>query len=103
MAHPLEAPMSSCAALKVSEHSSVDEVAEVPFEDAHGFRLAVACPARVGVELLGAWLKAQLGHGHAVQDRVDAAVRAWVAAVAERVAVALSCSRGPQRGAAWTG
>ena len=69
------------------------------FEDAAGFALGVAAGAGVFVERLRARLAAQLGDGHAVQDRVDAAVAAGVVAVADRFAGSFGGRGGQRRGA----
>lgn len=54
--------------------------------------------ARLGVELLGARLAAELGDRHAVEDRVDPPVAAGVIAVADGLAGALGGGRGQRRG-----
>ena len=59
---------------------------EVAFEDAPRFAFGVTAGAGVGEDRLRAGLAAQLGDGHAVQDRVDASVPAGVEAVADRFA-----------------
>jgi len=76
--------------LEVSQHLSVDHVAEVAFEDAHRFLVGVAGVASVGVELAGSWLAAQLGDGHAVQGSADAPVAGWVVAVRDGLAAAFA-------------
>ena len=60
----------------------------------------VCPPARaLVVDALGAWLAAQLGDRHQVQDRVDASVAAGVVAVADRLAGPLGGRGGQRRGA----
>jgi hypothetical protein len=68
----------------------VDEVAEVAFQDAHGFVLGVSGRSGVVVDLAGSRFAAELGDGHAVETRLDASVAAAVEAVADGFAVALS-------------
>src|SRR5205823_8621366 len=82
--------------LQVADHAPVDDVGEVALKDSAGFSLGVSVRARVGVDALGAWLAAQLGDRHPVQDRVDAPVAAGVVAMADRLAGALG-GRGGQR------
>ena len=82
--------------LEVADHAPVDDVGEVALEDSAGFLLGVPAGARVSLDALGAWLAAQLGDRHPVQDRVDAPVAAGVVAVADRLAGPLG-GRGGQR------
>jgi hypothetical protein len=62
--------------LEVADHLPVDDVAQVPFEDAHGFLLGVAAGAGVVEDLASPWLASELGHRQAVQAGVDAPVPA---------------------------
>ena len=75
------------------------DVREVSLEDPAGLLLGVlSVGARVGVDLLGAWLAAQLRDGHPVKDRVDAAVAAGVVAVADGLAGPFGGRGGQRRG-----
>ena len=82
--------------VQVADHAAVDDVGEVALEDAAGLLLGVPAGARVDVDALGAWLAAQLGDRHPVQDRVDAPVATGVVAVADRLAGPFG-GRGGQR------
>jgi hypothetical protein len=68
------------------DHAPMDNVGAVAFEDPARLLLGMSVGARLGVELLGARLAAQLSDRPAVQDRVDAPVAAGVRAVADRLA-----------------
>ena len=74
-------------------HSSVGDVAEVSFDDVHGFFLGVAAAAGVVVDLAGSGFTAQLGDGDAMEAGVDSSVAAPVEAVSGRFAGALGGRR----------
>ena len=69
-------------------HVSVDDVAEVAFEDSHGFGLGVTVRAGVVVELAGARFATELGDGHTMEAGVDSSVATAVEPVAHRFTVA---------------
>ena len=80
---------------QVMDHAAVDDIREVTLEDPAGLLLGVlSVGACLGVDLLGAWLAAQLRDGHPVKDRVDAAV----VAMADGLAGAFGGRGGQRRG-----
>jgi hypothetical protein len=64
------------SAVLVGDHAAVHHVAEMPFQDAHGFFLRVTPGAGTFVYRAGLGLASELGYRHSVQDCVDAAVAA---------------------------
>src|SRR6516162_7730324 len=79
---------------EVAHHPSVDDVAEVSLEDAHGFLLGVAAAAGIVVDLSCAWFAAQLCNCDSVQAGVDASVAAAVEAMPDGCAVSFGAGGG---------
>src|SRR6516164_4285874 len=88
---------------EVAHHPSVDDVAEVSLEDAHGFLLGVAAAAGVVVDLSCAWFAAQLCNCDSVQAGVDASVAAAVEAMPDGCAVSFGAGGGEWGAAVETG
>ena len=80
--------------VEVGHHAAVDEVAELSFEDAHGFLFGVTALAGSVVDLAGFGLAAKLRHCHAIEHRVDASVPASAESMTSGWSVAFAGRRG---------